>query len=119
MYNCNDSKSPITEGISDGLSRPGKPTRSHKSCSPFEVNMKVYQTRNINYTKTSMVRTPVARLPRLFRTRSQIPKCFSLMQILLGIIREILFILKMYVVCMNKNRLDKAILMSIHNILLF
>ena len=44
VYNCNDSKGLITEGISDGLSRPGKPTRSHKSCSPFEVNMKVYQT---------------------------------------------------------------------------
>ena len=44
MYNCNDSNGLIIEGISDGLSRPGKPTRSHKSCSPFEVNMKVYQT---------------------------------------------------------------------------
>ena len=39
------------------------------------------------------------------------------MQILLGIIRDLLFFLKMYVVCMDKNRLDKAILMSTHNML--
>ena len=66
-----------------------------------------------------MVRTPVARLPRLFRTRSEVPRIFSINADITGDNPRDLIYLEKYVVCMNKNRLDKAILMSTHNILLF
>ena len=69
-----------------------------------------------------MARTPMAHIPRLFRTQleSDVRIFFHYCRYdinVFGIIRDLYFILKRYVVCTHKNRLDETILMSTHNIL--
>ena len=69
-----------------------------------------------NYRKTSVARTLMARLPRLFRTRSWVPRKKSLgCRFGIALCDSSLF-WKRYIVCTHKNRLNEAILMRTHNI---
>ena len=70
------------------------------------------------YSRTSMARTLMARLPRLFRTCSWVPKKNSY-NCRVGIISgDFLFLhWKCYISCSHKDRLDETILTRTQNIL--
>ena len=95
-----------------------KAVRKSLKSSEGHQNMSLFRKwqKNLNYSRTSMARTLMARLPRLFRSHSLVPwnksdSCRS------GMIYDdfLFYIEKWYIVCTHWNRLVEAILMRTHN----